>query len=57
MARTRQAPIPIDHRAIDDRAVNDDRHARLAGYDDHRTGLRARRRYARKACGAKSSEY
>lgn len=43
LTRTRQPPVPIDDRAVDDHAIDEDRDAGLARDHDDRPGLRARR--------------
>src|SRR6188472_788416 len=42
VAGTREAPVAVNHRAVDDHAVDRGGDARLARDDDHRAGLRAR---------------
>src|SRR5947207_11320732 len=56
VAGPRETPIAIDHRAVDDHAVDCHRYAGLAGDGDHGPGLRARRHRVRQRSGAKSGE-
>src|SRR3954468_17594429 len=54
--RARKAPVPPDHRAIDNDTVHRDRHADLARNGDHWPGLRARRRRERRGTNGSENE-